>query len=162
MDLGEQFDEKSLCLFDVGPSGVVGEVEQVPIDCQTIREVGIRNPQLELAQLRAGQSEPCQDLVTIHLEYDAGEDNLEQLLKELDKLFPRWYARHWQDKSRLVPGGLSHEPQPDLGFEQTVCSYIENELQTHAEAERDAIMEMARKLLADDPSKPGSPVKGEA
>ncbi len=63
------------------------------------------------AATRASTSRGCKleypdaknDLVNLHIRYTAGKDQLEDVLRDLDRIFPRWYARDWKETGALGP-----------------------------------------------------------
>jgi exonuclease SbcD len=147
MDLGEQHDDKSVTVFDLGPGGVVGEPTILPLPASPVYELTIHNPQDELPQLRERYPDHETALVNVHLTYTAGVDNLEGVLRELEAIFPRWYSRDWAEASRLGPSLTVGESAPSKSFEDTVRDYLTTELVNHPEPDRDAVLERAEALL---------------
>lgn len=149
MDLGEQADQKGVVLVELGPDGRNGEPEVLPLPATPIYEVTVLEPSEDLPRLRQEYAHAQNDLVSIQIRYTAGKDNLEDVLRELDRIFPRWYARDWKETGALGPA-LSTEPgTPGKGFAETVRDYLNQELIQHDEAERDAILRIADDLLKD-------------
>ncbi len=149
MDLGEQADSKGVVLFDLGPDGRVDEPTVLPLPATPVYEVVVRKPADDLPRLRREYPDAARDLVNLHITYTAGEDSLEDVLKELDTLFPRWYARDWQEATALGPSLLQSEGLRTKGFGETVRDYLGQELIQHAEADRDAVLRIADGLLKD-------------
>ncbi len=75
--------------------------------------------------------------MNLHIRYTAGTDQLEEVLRELDRIFPRWYARDWQETGALGPTLASTEPGASKSFGETVRDYLGQELIQHSEAERE-------------------------
>lgn len=149
MDLGEQADQKGVVLVELGPDGRNSEPEVLPLPATPIYEVTVLEPSEDLPRLRQEYANAQTDLVSIQIRYTAGKDNLEDVLRELDRIFPRWYARDWKETGALGPA-LSTEPgAPGKGFAETVRDYLNQELIQHDEAERDAILRIADDLLKD-------------
>lgn len=149
MDLGEQADQKGVVLVELGPDGRNGEPEVLPLPATPIYEVTVLEPGEDLPRLRQEYANAQNDLVSIQIRYTAGKDNLEDVLRELDRIFPRWYARDWKETGALGPA-LSTEPgTPGKGFAETVRDYLNQELIQHDETERDAILRIADDLLKD-------------
>jgi exonuclease SbcD len=149
MDLGEQADQKGVVLVELGPDGLVGEPAILPLPSTAIYEEFIRNPAEDLPRLRRERTDSQRDLVNLHITYTAGVDQLEDVLKELGEIFPRWYARDWQESGALGPTLVAAEPSRTKGFSETVREYLGQELIQHPEAERDAILGLAEELLKD-------------
>ena len=152
LDLGERDDAKGTVLFELGPKGVVGEIVTLPVPSTAVYEVTVVDPSVDLPRLKAESPNAERDLVNLHVRYTAGRDNLEAVLRELDKIFPRWYARDWEETGRLIDGTLA-EPEADRtkGFAETVREYLGQELIQYPDADRDAILALAEDLLGDSP-----------
>jgi DNA repair exonuclease SbcCD nuclease subunit len=149
LDLGEQNDVKGVLLADVGRNGLHGEPRFLPLDAMPIYEVTLQSPlREEIDKLRAEHPDAGRDLVRIEFTYTAGQENLEEVLRELETIFPNWYYRSWTEASALngtlVIGGAN----PAKSFEETVHDYLRQELMNHSDAERDAILARVQALLA--------------
>ena len=149
MDLGEQADAKGVVLVEIGPDGRAADPVVLPLPSTPIYEVVVRNPADDLPRLRGEYPEARTDLVNLHITYTAGVDQLEDVLKDLDGIFPRWYARDWQEAGSLGPTLATQEGLRAKGFGETVREYLGQELIQHPEAERDAIVALADGLLKD-------------
>jgi len=150
LDFGEQDDTKGVVLLDVGSDGLAGEPRFLPLDATPIYEVRLETPLAEaLEREQQRETDASRDLVRIVIRYTAGQDNLEDTLRQLDTIFPRWYAREWSEASALdgtlVIGGAN----PSKSFEDTVRDYLRQELLNHPDADRDAILRRAEELMSD-------------
>jgi len=151
MDLGEANDQKSVTFFDIDETGLNGPVTLAPIPATPIRRVVIENPKAEMAALRRLHPEPSGDLANLEIRYEAGVDSLEEILLELDKLFPRWYARKWTETGELTDRLTTEEITPNFaGFEETVREYVRRELQNHTEEERQEVLWRLDQLFAEE------------
>jgi exonuclease SbcD len=150
MDLGESGDNKGVVLVEVGPRGRVGEPAILPLDTTPVYEVVIRNPREELPTLADQYPDADRALVHLKLTYTAGVDNLEELLRELEKLFPRWYARDWQEAGALGPTLVLGEAARAKSFEETVRDYLQAELVNHPAEEREAVLARAEELMREE------------
>lgn len=149
MDLGEHLDSKSVVIFEVGPDGLKAEPRLLPLPSTPIYEIDILNPTEEIPKLRERYPDAKDDLVNIHFTYTAGVDNLEQILKELDEIFPRWYHRDWRESSALGPS-LATEPGHGKSFQETVRDYVSQELMNYTDEERNAIFERLEVLFREE------------
>jgi exonuclease SbcD len=149
MDLGEQADAKGVVVFDLGPDGLIGEPAVLPLPATSIYEVSVLNPAEDLPRLRAEYADADRDLVNLHIRYTAGTDNLEEVLRELESIFPRWYARDWHETGALGPTLVADDPDHTRTLAETVRDYLRQELATHDEAERDAILALADELIRE-------------
>ena len=149
MDLGEQADQKGVVLVEVGPNGREGEPIVLPLPSTPIYDMVVRNPAEDLPRLRREFPNSRHDLVNLHITYTSGVDQLEDLLKDLDSLFPRWYARDWKESGSLGPSLATLEGLRTKGFGETVREYLEQELIQHGDEERQAIIQIADELLKE-------------
>jgi len=147
LDLGEQADHKGVVLVEIGPDGRAGDPVVLPLPSTPIYEVVVRTPAEDLPRLRRENPTPTTDLVNLHVTYTAGVDSLEDVLTELDALFPRWYARDWVESGSLGPSLAARDAPRTKGFGETVRDYLGQELVQHPEADRDAILKLADGLL---------------
>lgn len=151
LDLGEKLDNKSVTLFDLGPSGLLAPPWTLPLEATPMYDITIFDPRHELPALRDNYKEAERALVRYHLHYKAGEDNLHQILNDLDRIFPRWYHRSWTEASAL---GATMTPSSAGGtqksFHDTIVDYLKHELANHEDDERDAILRLAEELLLQE------------
>ncbi len=151
LDLGEWRDDKSVVVFDVGREGLCGGPTCLPLDATPIYPVVLTNPQEELPRLRERYPDAERALVRYDVTYTAGTDNLDAILRELDAIFPRCYDRVWREAGALGDAGADAGPAAEpKGFPETVLEYLERELSE--DADRDAVLELARGLLAEESS----------
>ena len=120
----------------------------LPLPATPVYEVTVRKPAEDLPRLKAEFPDAQNDLVNLHISYTAGVDQLEEVLKDLDGIFPRWYARDWQETGALGPTLTAHDLR-SKGFAETVREYLQQELIQHADDERQAILTMADELLKE-------------
>jgi DNA repair exonuclease SbcCD nuclease subunit len=149
LDLGEQRDQKSVVIVDVGPDGLLDEPRQLPLPATPIYALEMHEPNTDLPQLRDRHADAGSHLVRIQFTYTAGSDDLEKILRELDEVFPRWYERDWKERSELGPALTAEGTGPGKSFEDTVREYLQQELINHPEAVRDAVLRRAEALLSE-------------
>ena len=149
LDLGEAGDQKSVAIVELGADGIIGEPRTLPLpDASPVCEETIFNPATDIPRLRAERPNAAAMLVNLHVRYTAGVDHLEDVLRELDELFPRWYAREWEESGALGPSLVAEDPK-SRSFRDTVREYLEQELIQHDDADRDAILALADGLLEE-------------
>jgi exonuclease SbcD len=149
LDLGEKDDDKGVVVVDIGPEGRRGEPVTLPLEATRIYAIDIGNPRLELPLLRERYRDAQHDLVHIQLTYTAGVDNLEDVLRELETIFPRWYYRDWAEAGALGPAITLGAPAHGKSFEDTVRDYLRQELNDRTDAERDAVLARAEDLMKE-------------
>jgi DNA repair protein SbcD/Mre11 len=143
MDLGEQADQKGVVLVEIGPDGRNGEPEVLPLPSTPIHEIVVLEPGEDIPRLKLEHADTQNDLVNLHIRYTAGKDQLEEVLRDLDKVFPRWYARDWKETGALGEPLSTEAGAPGKSFGETVRDYLGQELIQHDPAERDAILNIA-------------------
>jgi exonuclease SbcD len=149
MDLGEKQDDKGVVLFDLGPSGLEGEPWVLPVEATPVYEIEIHSPSEELPDLARMYSDAKNHLVRIVCTWTAGVDNREEVLRELEKIFPRWYDREIKETNTLGPTLHTGEASRTKSFEDTVRDYLEQELTNHPDALRLAVLERVEALLKE-------------
>ncbi len=150
LDLGERRDDKSVVLVEVGARGLQGEPVTLPLESTPIYRVQLASPLKEEIQMfREQYPEAKRDLVHIQFTYAAGVDNLEESLRQLEEIFPRWYYRDWTEAGALGPALTVGEAPTGRTFEETVRDYLRQELTNHAEADREAVLARAEALLRE-------------
>src|SRR5262249_28979246 len=124
LDLGERADEKGVVLLDLGPEGLRGEPTFRPLEATPMYDVEIVAPRAQLPTLEKDYPEAKSALVRVRFTYTAGVDNREEILRELDKIFPRWYDRQITESSALGPTLTVGEAPRTKSFEDTVRDYL--------------------------------------
>jgi len=102
-----------------------------------------------LPRLQAETEGAERDLVNLHVRYEAGKDSLDDTLKRLAEIFPRWYARDWKERGRLGLSLAPAEAERTRSFADTVRNYLAAELQNHSDTERNNLLGLAEELLAE-------------
>jgi exonuclease SbcD len=149
MDLGEQADQKGVVVVEIGPDGRNGEPTVLPLPSTPIYEVVVLEPSEDIPRLKMEYPDAQNDLVNLQIRYTAGKDNLEDVLRDLDRVFPRWYARDWKETGALGLPLVVEGASGGKGFGETVRDYLGQELIQHDPAERDAILQIADGLLKE-------------
>jgi len=150
MDLGEANDDKSVVVFDLGPKGLTGPPRLLPMESTPIYEIDVRNPAADLPELKQRYPDAQSDLVNLHITYTAGTDSLEEVLREAEAIFPRYYTRDWTESTALGPALMPGEgPPAGQGFEETVREYVRHELMNHSDEEQAELMGRLEELLAE-------------
>lgn len=148
MDIDERDYRHGVVLFELNETGLAGTPVTLPLDGSPIYEVEVRDPAAELPRLRDNYPDHQTALANLHVHYTAGVDSLEQILRELDAIFPRWYCRDWTERSAVGPA-LTVGAAPTKSFEDTVREYLASELQNHPDDERAALLELVDDLVKE-------------
>ncbi len=148
MDLGESSDNKSVAIVEIGPAGLIGLPQLLPMDSTPIREIDIRVPSVDLPALRGQYADANDELVSLHIRYTAGTDSLEEILRETELIFPRWYHRDWTEASELGPALMPGDDSTHgKSFEETVREYVRHELMNYSDEEQADVLKRLETLL---------------
>jgi DNA repair protein SbcD/Mre11 len=148
LDLGERRNTCGVVLVEVNTTGIT-EPKILPLPATPIHEITIHNPTTELPRLREQFPEPTTDLVNLHIRYTPGEHLLEELLAELETLFPRWYARDWTATTRLGETLVPEDANPGQSVRETVNGYVEQELQNESDSVRTGVLGLLQEILSN-------------
>lgn len=149
MDLGEAGDEKSVALFDLGTDGIEGEVRLLELPSTPILDVPITDPEIQIPRLAEMYPRHAEMLVRLSVHYTAGAQNREQILRDLDAIFPRWYFRELRERNELGETLTESREGQVESFEETVRGYLKQELIQHEEATRDRILARVEELIRE-------------
>jgi DNA repair protein SbcD/Mre11 len=149
MDLGEAADTKGVVVFDLTAAGLAGDPRTLPLPSTPVYEVHVTDPAADLPRLAGEYAGGSADLVNLHVRYTPGVDDLEAVLKQLEGLFPRWYARDWQATTDLGPTLVGDDAARGKGFAETVREYLGLELAHHPDDERAELLARAEELLRE-------------
>lgn len=138
-------------LFNIDAAGHVSDPEVLPLPGTPVYEVTLLNPDEDLVRLKleadADGEDRSRDLVNLHIHYTPGTHNLEEILADAEKLYPRWYARDWVQTDALGEPINAGEADRTLSLRETVEGYATTELQNHDDAERGELMTLLGQLL---------------
>ncbi len=149
LDLGESHDDKSVVVFDVGPDGLQDEPRLLPLEATPVYVVQVGSPAADLPRLKERYAQAQRDLVRIECFYTAGVDNREELLRQLEEVFPRWYDRQVTEAGALGPTLTTGEAVRTKSFEDTVRDYLGQELTNHPEDLVRAVLCRAEELMRE-------------
>jgi exonuclease SbcD len=149
LDLGEWQDEKGVVLVDIGPEGRRGDPVWLPLEARPIYEVFINNPSTDIPLLSQNYANAAEALVRLHITYEAGKDILNDLLAQLEGVFPNWYDRSWQEAGTVPEPGNGQPVRPAAhSFRDTVLGYLEQQLRENRD--RAELLRLAESLLEEE------------
>ena len=102
-----------------------GSLHFIPFDLGNIEQI----PEM-VRKLRELYPDAKRDLVNLQITYTAGVDSLEETLRELEQIFPRWYYRHWSETGDLR-GSLGRRQRGSSGNENDDRREAEGHLVLH-------------------------------
>ncbi len=150
LDGAEAGDEKSVVLIDIGPEGRSGEPQLLPLETSTLRrlEIGLSdNPSAEIETLAENFPNHAEELLSYRLHWLPGRDNRDELCRQINALFPRWYARELVQSDALqnAKGESAHLDLRDVAH--NVRTYLESQLEANY-PQREAVLKLAESTLA--------------
>lgn len=147
LDASEQGHNKSVVLFNVGPTGLQGEPELLPLDSTPIYQIEITDPDAQLPTLVDLYPHADRALVKYTLHWDVSKHNLDALRQAVQSVFPRWYQRDDKEIGSDDARVATLTPQRMQDVVGTVREYLGVQLTTHHH--RDELLELAEALLAE-------------
>lgn len=148
LNLGEAKDDKSVVLVEIGPEGLRGKPEELPLETSPIYEIELSDPLAQIPRLREQYPDAERALVNYTLHWQPGVHDRDGLCQQVQEIFPRWYTR------TLKPVGSETGPGGDLEMKRlddvagNVRSYLASALEGNQEWEE--ILALAEELLAAD------------
>lgn len=149
LDAAERDDEKGVVLVEVDPEGRKGEPTWLPLGATPFLDVVIGDPAEQLPGLRDRYPDAARALVKCQVTYKAGADDLDEIHRRLDEVFPRCYQRAVVEagRSSLERAGAPGAASPQRGFRETVIDYLQRRLEGQPNAE--AVLAEAEDLIAE-------------
>jgi len=147
LDAGDYDDQKGVVLCEVGPGGRVGEPEVLPLETTPIYRVEVRDPDTEITHLAEHHPDASNALVRYTLHWQPGKHNRDELCRQIEDVFPRWYERDFKEIGGLG-AEVSFSAQRMSDVVGTVRGYLEGQLADHAD--RDDLLGLADGLLVEE------------
>lgn len=149
LDFAERVDEKSVVLFEIEEGGLKGAPQILPLETSPILYFNIENPEREIPELRAKYENDPQAknaLVKYTLRWEPGQDNRDELCRQISAIFPRWYARDLIEIGRddIAPQRATRRMHDVAG---TVRDYLQTQLSSHSQ--RDEILQLGEEVLVE-------------
>jgi len=122
----------------------------LPLQSTSFCEVEINDPIKEIPELAERYSDDKQTLVRYILHWDSSIHDREQLYKDLDVIFPRWYHRTPIDvrSGTITKAGLTFQQSSDVVG--TARHYLQDVLQNRDETERSELLSLAEQLFVEE------------
>jgi exonuclease SbcD len=92
-DLGEADDKKSVVLVEIGPEGLAGQPQTLPLPATSIYQIELTDPLAQIPLLQAQYPDAKAALVNYTLHWQAGMHDRDALCQQIQEIFPRWYKR---------------------------------------------------------------------
>lgn len=147
MDYGERDDRKSVVFLEMKDSRLVGMPELLPLQSTTFYEVEVTDPATQIPRLREQYPDYQQALVRYILHWDSLTQSREELCRQIEEIFPRWYDRTLKDTRTDIVTDASLEVHQTQDVTGTTRHYLQGQLAGKEHAEE--ILQLAERLLAE-------------
>ncbi len=148
LDAGDCNDQKSVVLCEIGSGGLVGDPLVLPLESTPIYRIEITDPDAEIPHLAERIPDAQNALVHYTLHWQPGKHNRDELCRQIQSVFSRWYGRDFREIGR--PDGametLAAQHLEDVAG--TVREYLDQRLDKHPD--RDDLLALAEELLAEE------------
>lgn len=148
LDAGDCDDQKSVILCEIGPGGLAGEPQVLPLDSTPIYRIEICDPDAEISHLAERYPDAQNALVYFILHWQPGKHNRDELCQRIQSVFPRWYGREFKEIGRLDEREKILAAQRLRDVAGTVREYLDQRLEKHPD--RDGLLALAEELLAEE------------
>lgn len=147
LDAGERDVDKSVAVVEIGAAGRTGPVQVLPLPSTPFYDVEITDPETQIPSLTERYPDAARALVKYRLEWKPGEHNRDELVRQIESVFPRCYDSNFVEVGKAAEA-TRHASLPDtpMTHEQTVLHFLEKELTD--DPDRDEILQMARELVS--------------
>lgn len=147
-DRGET-EDKSVTLAEIGPAGMVGTPVPLPLDATPIHRVEINEPDKDLPHLKELYPDHERALISYVLHYDPTKHNRDEISREIERVFPRWYERKFviEGSSAILDGAGTEIRTRDVP--STVRDYLRESISEDSE-DRELVLSLAEELLAEE------------
>jgi len=151
LDQGERNDDKSVTLFDIDRSGLVGQPRLIPLAATPLYTLTIDDFETQFPQFESLYPDAQQALVKYELIYEPGVDNLPEMQHKLNQFFPRWHDRTFSPRRATgsQPETAWH-PAADANPDAIARAYFEQQLAAD-NPDRDDILQLLDQLLTEQP-----------
>jgi exonuclease SbcD len=147
LDFAERNDAKSVVLVEVGPAGLVGEPVILPLEASPIYEVVIADPEVELPGLADRVPDRERALVRYSLTWKPGAHNRDDLCRQVETIFPRWYQRDVRVSGQGLAPAVATSGGVLTDVPGTTRAYLAERLQGHPD--REVVLALAERYLAE-------------
>lgn len=144
LDLGEQYDEKSCVLANIGVAGLDEEPTLLPLPTTPIYSVDVKGS-AEIDALTMQHPDRERALVHLRVGWQPGEDNPAAILSQLQRIFPRCFKF---EMYRLTQTPVARQMDVDPRDQaSTVRAFLQQRLEGHNDRER--LVALANELVEE-------------
>jgi SAM-dependent methyltransferase len=138
-------EKAGVVVIDIGATGLSAPPRILPLATTPIYRADVLDP-AEIATLQFRFSDHDTALVNLRFSFEAGRDDLLNVQRQLEAVFPRWYARDWHNRAELDPTLTMGDAVPK-SFEVSVRDYLEAELTNLPDDQSTALVELANSYM---------------
>jgi exonuclease SbcD len=145
LDFGETHDGHGVWLIDIGPTGLRGDPQHLPIPATPFHTAVLTDPKAELPQLAERFPDRETAIVRVTVAHAPAGPSRDEVARELRRLFPRLAGLTWDEPARATSAGCNAY-NPRAGFETTVRDFLNERLKD--DPDKDELMVLAERFLA--------------
>lgn len=150
IDYGERNEDKSVVLLEIKNKQLVQPLELLRLPSTSFYEIEINDPLQEIPELAKRYLNEREALVRYVLHWDSSLHSREQLCKDIEAIFPRWYQRTLIDRQSGVSTGSALTFEQSSDIVGTVRNYLQDVLKGHSETERNELLSLAEQLFVEE------------
>jgi len=120
----------------------------LPLESTPIYRVEIKDPDAEIPHLAEQYPDAQNALVYYTLHWQPGKHDRDELCRQIQSVFPRWYGREFREMGRLDPAEETLSARRLEDVAGTVREYLSQRLEKHPD--RDELLALAEELLAEE------------
>lgn len=147
LDYAEKDESKSVVLVDIGSMGRTSDPVCLPLNATPIYHVEIRDPEKEIPSLKDRYPDADRALVSYRFLYKPGEYNRDEICRELEAIFPRWYKREIAVEGADMLQETATLTTASRDLPSVVRNYIQERLAEHPD--KNEVLALAEKLLVE-------------
>jgi DNA repair protein SbcD/Mre11 len=147
LDAGERNDNKSVVLLDIVGNVLQGQPILLPLDSTPFYQIEITDPDNQIPHLKEQYPDADHALVKYTLHWESGKHNRDELCRQINTIFPRWYEREERKLGdNTVPTQFTAAKMRDV--RGTVREYLQARLEN--DKDKDALLALAEELLVEE------------
>ncbi|HEU5382303.1 MAG TPA: exonuclease subunit SbcD [Ktedonobacteraceae bacterium] len=150
IDYGEHNEDKSVVLLEIKNKHLIQPLELLGLPTTPFYEIEINDPSQEIPELAERYPNGEEALVRYTLHWDSSLHNREQLCKDVEAIFPRWYQRNLIDKQSGVSTGSALTFEQSSDIVGTARNYLQDVLKDRSETERNELLSLAEQLFVEE------------
>jgi exonuclease SbcD len=144
-DFGETHDGHGVVLVEIGPTGLVGEPQCLPMPATPFHSIELNDPEAELPALADRYPDRETAIVKVTVRPRATGPSHDEITRQVRKLFPRLYELKWIEPERSTADDRPSWASRSSSYEATVRDYLAHQLE--ADPDKEDLLALADTFL---------------